>query len=293
MMFDRNPRLRAGWLCLLCALALLAALPIQALAAPEKPQIAIRSNDLSITDGLPKHQRTVLVMVVDPPQGMRYAPTETMLLASIDTRDGAARMTVLPPRMLVPVPQAGTLPLAQAFALGGENLAMKTVNEVFGLNVRDYVCVDMSRFTPVVDVVGGIHLTLTEQEAAALGLPAAPVVLDVAQTLAYMRLERDDPSVDRQYNVLMQALVQGTRDRGDLRLLLDMLGKVMGSVDTNIGVFDLGSLGIKVLGGDVRLELRLPAADALTAVTLDGQRCYETDLDAARRTLHTYLYGGE
>ena len=274
---------------MVCALVLVLGLPARSLAA-ERPSISIRSNDLSAVRDLPKHQRTVLVMVTDPAEGRKYAPTETMMLATIDTRNGAARMTVLQPRMLVPIPQAGLLPLSQAYALGGENLAMKTVNEVFGLNVRDFVCVDITRFTLVVDVVGGLQMQLSAQEAEALALPAGEVVLGVEQALAYMRLERNDPSVDRQYNILLQALTQGTRDRGDLGKLIDMLRKVMGSVDTNISIFDLGSLGMKVLGGEVRLEMRLPAAEALTAVEQNGLRCYETDLDAVRQVVHAYLY---
>ena len=260
-----------------------------ALAMSELP-VRVSNRDLSIQEGLPKNIRNIAVLVCDPQGSGRYAPTETMMIATIHARTGDAYMTVLQPSLLVNIPSVGQAPLSQAYALGGENLVMKTLNELLGLNIRDYVCIDLRRFSTVVETVGGIEITLSEEEASALGLPAGEqIVMNLDQTLAYMRLPRDNPARDRQYSVVMQALFQGTRER-DILKLADLLRKALGSIDTNIGFFDMVGVGTDVMGSQVRHEWWLPAVPDLVRANDAQPPLYTTDLDALKAAVHAYLY---
>lgn len=273
------------------ALLLCAALVAPVALAANPLQVNVSKKELSIQEGLPKDIRNVAVLVCDPQDGGRYAPTETMMIATIHTRTGDAYMTVLQPGLLVDMPLVGQAPLSQAYALGGENLVMKTLNEVLGLNIRDFVCIDLSRFSSVMEAVGGIDMTLSEEEAAALGLPAGEqVTLNLDQTLAFMRLPKTNPALDRQYDTVMQALFQATRER-DLFKLTSLLQKSLASIDTNIGIFDMADLGSKVLGSEVRLDQRLPAVSDLTLAGDATFPLYTADLDALKAAVHAFLYG--
>jgi len=253
-------------------------------------QIKVGKKDLSIQEGLPKDIRNIAVLVCDPLEQGRYAPTETMMIATIHTRTGDAYMTVLQPALLVEIPFVGQAPLSQAYALGGENLVMKTLNELLGLNIRDFVCIDLRRFSTVVETVGGIEVTLREEEAAALGLPAGEqIILDLDQTLAFMRLPKSNPAMDRQYSVVMQALFQGTREK-DVLKLTDLLRKSLASIDTNVGFFDMVGLGTKVMGSQVRNEWWLPAVPDLVPASDSDPILYTADLDALKDAIHAYLY---
>ena len=53
---------------------------------------------------------------------------------------------------------------SSAFAFGGAELAMKTVNQVFGMNITKYVVVDFTSVVSLVDAIGGIDVDITEQE---------------------------------------------------------------------------------------------------------------------------------
>ncbi|MDR3051584.1 MAG: LCP family protein [Oscillospiraceae bacterium] len=263
--------------------------PVSGSTRPQRAWVSVEKDDLACAEGLPKESRTLLLMVCDPQAGGAYGPTDTMLLATVNARTGKADMTVLQARLLVDIPGVGRDTLAQAYATGGENLALKTINQVFGLNVRDFVTIDLNRFGAVVDLLGGIQMPLTEAEAEALGLAPGQQTLTAGQTLAYMRMPPEDPATDRPYNVVMQTLYQGSRDKNPGRLV-ELLRGVLASMDTNVNMLDMISLGMAVMGGSERAEIRLPAPDQLTAVQAFGEACYETDLDAARRALHAFLF---
>jgi hypothetical protein len=95
-----------------------------------------------------------------------------------------------------------------------------------------------------------------------------------------MRLPRNNPAVDRQYDVVMQALFQATRER-DLFKLTSLLQKSLSSIDTNIGIFDMADLGGKVMGSKVRLDQRLPAVSDLVQADGSHPPVYTADLDVA------------
>ncbi len=261
-----------------------------ALAANEL-QVKVTNKELSIQEGLSKDIRNIAVLVTDP-QGeeSRYAPTGTMMIASINSRNGDAYMTVLQPNLLVEMPLVGKQTLAQAYALGGENLVMKTLNELLGLNIRDFVCIDLRRFSQVVELVGGINMKLSAEEAAALNLPADEYVkMDLEQTLAFMRLPKDNPGQDRQYDVVIQALYQATRERNIIKLT-GLLQKGLGSLDTNVGMFDMVGLGTKVIGGKNRKDMLLPAVENLVLASDAQPPLYTTDMEALKAAVHAFLY---
>ncbi len=283
--------MRKRWMLRVLALCLCVLVCVPTVLHAEELQVKVGAKELSIRKDLPKEIRNIAVVVCDPQGESKYGPTETMMIASINTRTGAAYMTLLQPALLVEMPMVGQATLSQAYALGGENLVIKTLNELFGLNIREVVAIDLRRFSAVVEAVEGIRMKLTDEEAAAMNLPAnEEITLNLEQTLAFMRLPRTDPIQDRQYDVVMQALFQGTRDR-NIGKLTDLLKKGLGSIDTKISFIDMVGLGTKVVGGDVREELRLPAVDLLVQVGDQPPYQYTADMEAAKAALHQFLYG--
>lgn len=58
--------------------------------------------------------------------------------------------------------------LGHAYAYGGPELAIKTINKNFNLNVRDFVTVDFDSMAKVVDAVGGVDIEVTQGELESL-----------------------------------------------------------------------------------------------------------------------------
>lgn len=51
-----------------------------------------------------------------------------------------------------------------AFAIGREQLAIKTINENFGLDLKEYVTVNISAMYDIINELGGVELDITEDE---------------------------------------------------------------------------------------------------------------------------------
>ena len=51
-----------------------------------------------------------------------------------------------------------------AYSLGGPELAIRTLNQNFGLDIRDYVTVNFAYMAAIVDAFGGVDITMTGEE---------------------------------------------------------------------------------------------------------------------------------
>lgn len=275
----RGSRALALLLCLLL-------LPLSVLAADDYP-VKIDKKDLSQAASVPKSMQTIALFLLDSEES---SDVETVLLASIDKSSGRACMTDIRTDILAEIPQVGYIPLAKAYAYGGPNLMMKSINELLEMNVTSYVTLDVSSFAQIADSVGGMQMPLNAEEAAALGLSEGQQTLTGKQAIAYMRLKGNNTDgKSRQYKSIMQILYQGTRDKNPISLM-GLAQKLMSTMQTNLGIMDMITLATKVMGGSQRDELILPGTAALLEGRFEDTTVYETDWAAMRQELHAFLF---
>lgn len=275
----RGSRALALLLCLLL-------LPLSVLAADDYP-VKIDKKDLSQAASVPKSMQTIALFLLDSEES---SDVETVLLASIDKSSGRSCMTDIRTDILAEIPQVGYIPLAKAYAYGGPNLMMKSINELLEMNVNSYVTLDVSSFAQIADSVGGMQIPLNAEEAAALGLSEGQQTLTGKQAIAYMRLKGDNTDgKSRQYKSIMQILYQGTRDKNPISLM-GLAQKLMSTMQTNLGIMDMITLATKVMGGSQRDELMLPGTAALLEGRFEDTTVYETDWAAMRQELHAFLF---
>ncbi|MBO7362546.1 MAG: LCP family protein, partial [Lachnospiraceae bacterium] len=90
--------------------------------------------------------------------------SDAMIIVSISTRTGKVLMTSVLRDIYVEIPGYGSNRLNAAYAWGGPELLMKTIEQNFDIPVNRYVLVNFEAFANVVDAVGGIDLELTPDE---------------------------------------------------------------------------------------------------------------------------------
>lgn len=247
-------------------------------------EISVTKKDLNVYRGLDSNVTNILVLMQD--EGV----TDTMMLASINSKTGRAVMTRLDCEMIVDVTNGGEAKLGDVYAMGDKKskglLAVSTVNKLLSLNINTYVALDMAMIPELVDVLGTLNLALTEQEAAALGLQAGEQALTGEQVLSYVRLslDTDAPALSRGYDTLMQLLRQGLHSGG----VTDLMGlgtKLLKSMDTNLNVLNAITLVSAVQAGSDRRELALPEqAHIVSAQPL------KADAQAMRDALYANIY---
>ena len=152
--------------------------------------------------------------------------SDAMILITVSDRTKTVHMTSLLRDMYVDIPGHDGNRLNAAYAYGGPELLMETVNRNFGKEVYHYAVVNFEAFAGLVDAVGGVELELTAEEVQWVnaylneynelrGMPMETDYLDTslsgnihlngAQALAYCRnrfIGTDFARTQRQRNVL-------------------------------------------------------------------------------------------
>lgn len=90
--------------------------------------------------------------------------SDAMILVSISKKTGKVLMTSVLRDVYVEIPGYGSNRLNAAYAYGGAELLMKTIEKNFDIPVNRYVLVNFEAFANVVDAVGGVDLELTAEE---------------------------------------------------------------------------------------------------------------------------------
>ena len=144
-----------------------------------------------------------------------YERSDVVILAHIDEAMGRACLLSIPRDSYVEIPGHRTSKINEAYQLGGAELAMETVERVTGMDIRNYVVVDFDEFIWLVDLFGGVQITMDQPLMdPKLGIiPAGSQVLDGEKALMMAR-SRDYPSGDlervrQQQRLLIQILYKG------------------------------------------------------------------------------------
>ena len=91
--------------------------------------------------------------------------SDTMMLLSYNAEENKASVVSFMRDSLVEIPGYGETKLGHSYAYGGVGLTINTINSVYGLDVQNYVTINLENLVNVIDKLGGIEITLTAEEA--------------------------------------------------------------------------------------------------------------------------------
>ena len=264
---------------------------------------------LSLTDGLPTSCMNILLIGTDvEKEGAQRS--DAMLIASVGY--GRFRLTSLLRDTEVNIDGHGTGKLNAAYAYGGPELLMRTVNQTYGLNLMHYAQVDFTALAAVVDAIGGITLPeITQEEMEQINrntrksgkvfgpLGYVPqelthygndIHLDGLQALSFARIRKigDDYARTGRQRQVINAIVD--RIRGNIWnpiLLVNLSRAVMGSVNTNMSALEILSLGEKALLAGKADTMQLPPRGLFTE---KGSRLVIDNRTACRDAFVNFVY---
>ena len=316
----RQPRRRrktlGGWLAELClrllalvlilillCVGLLYALPVS-LFAVEPEDV-----DLSLTDGLPASRANILLLGLDELRE-NSRRSDAILIASISY--GQVKLTSVLRDTVLEIPGRGPGKINAAYAYGGPQLVMKTLNQAFGLNLMHYIAVDYAALAGAVDALGGVEVDISEAEMNKINLDleadrarieaygrAVPTLahsgegtrLDGLQALTYARIRKLDSDfgrTGRQRKLLSALLAKLRRSLWNPARLAALARAVADSVDTNMSPVQLLSLGEKALAAGTPEQFRVPVEGAYAD---DGASLTLTDPQMNAYAVKKFIYG--
>ena len=124
--------------------------------------------------------------------------TDTIMIVSIPPGGKPALISV-PRDSYVPIPDNGSNKINAAYAFGGPELLVQTVEENTGLRVDGYTEIGFGGFVNVIDALGGIEMCLPKaikDKDSRLDLPKGCQTLGGTDALGYVRMRKADPLGD-------------------------------------------------------------------------------------------------
>lgn len=91
--------------------------------------------------------------------------TDSMMIASINTKDNTIKLTSLLRDSYVDIPGHNPNKLNAAFSRGGAKMLMATIEQNYKIQLDGYASVNFKSFEKIVDKLGGISIELGKEEA--------------------------------------------------------------------------------------------------------------------------------
>lgn len=94
-----------------------------------------------------------------------HSRSDSILILSLDSRRKKIKLTSLMRDMWLNIPRYKNNRINTAIVLGGEELAIKTIEHNFGIKIDRFCTVNFEGFKDIIDIIGGLDIEITAKEA--------------------------------------------------------------------------------------------------------------------------------
>lgn len=236
------------------------------------------------------------------------ARSDSMILVSVNRATKTIVLTSLMRDIYVTMPGYWNDRLNAAYAYGGAQLLLDTVEANFGIPVEDYIQVGFQSFEDVVDILGGVTVEMSQQEHDAVNAirggtgadaltedQVGTVRLNGGQALCYVRIRNvgasDFDRTARQREVI-RALFEEAKGMS-LTQLNEMANAVLPQVSTNLSQGEIFSILLHSLEYlDYELQnFRLPVDGSYWDLVISGMWVLGMDFETNRQAWLETVYG--
>lgn len=141
-----------------------------------------------------------------------------------------------------------------AYWFGGPKLAVQTLNYNLDLDITKYVTFTFGAVEDLVDLLGGIDVELTGNEAATVGIGsyAGTYTLNGKQALSYSRIRKLDSDFTRmeRQNYVIQAVMNKLKNQ-DILTIMNIVNEMLPSINTNLTVNEIKDYITSLLSYDL------------------------------------------
>ncbi|MGL5150176.1 MAG: LCP family protein [Clostridium sp.] len=237
--------------------------------------------------------------------------SDATMVLTIDKKSKKIKLTSLMRDIYVPIDNHSKDKLNHAYAFGGPQLAIKTINKNFDLNIEDYFSIDFNKMEKAIDALGGVDLDIKEYElkevnrviiefAGERGIKASTISspgihhLNGMQALAYTRIRAvgngDFERTERQ-RTIMTALFKKARNTG-ISEIPKIITSLLPLVETSMSKTEIILLAKDILtAGLINLEtMRFPLDNFCEGAIIDGTWYLTFDSSNTKKQLKEYIF---
>ncbi len=246
---------------------------------------SVNPDDLELNTELPENVVNILLIgidtrakTMDSSAGLQH--NDVNMILSIDTEKGTVKLTSILRDMYVTIPGFNTKSrINNAYARGGGQLAMKTINHNFKMNIQYYVTINFFGLASIIESIGGIDVEMTKGEAYAINhyikehppvydtkdhservpleVEAGTQHLDGIQAVMYARLRTGMKTGNGDFNrtarqrKLLELLLNKIMQDMSLNRLNQLITTTLPYVTTNVNGGTIFNLAYAVLTSDI------------------------------------------
>ncbi len=283
-------------------------------------EITKNPEELGASDTVDDEIMNIALFGVDSRENTFKGRSDSIMILSVNLNTKKIKLISVLRDSFVPIEKNGKTNYSKinsAYASGGPELAIKTLNSVFALDITEYATVNFGGMEDIIDAVGGVEVTVTEselqyvnsnlaREAEKYGgnkedykITAGKNNLNGVKAVLYSRIRyflnsegtaNDYGRTDRQRLVLQQLFnkaVQMNKTR-----YIELISTLAPCCETSLSYSEILNLGVKVLLNKPTFEeSRVPSLEYTMAApkTSAGSIVYY-DLEFAANIIHAFIY---
>ncbi|ETI90260.1 MAG: Transcriptional regulator, LytR family [Clostridium butyricum DORA_1] len=238
--------------------------------------------------------------------------SDCILIATIDTEHNKIKLSSIIRDSYVTIPSKNKKDkINHAYAFGGPELTLETLNLNFNLNISQFISVNFASFPKIIDKIGGITIDIKEDELKYINnyindlnahnntsssdiTQTGPQIVDGTQALAYARIRyTDGGDFERSHRqrIVVDEVFKKLKELPILKYP-DALDSLLPLVDTNLSSSEILSLCLDLTSFDNFniIEERFPKDEDAEGKSINGIYYYVFDEDATITKIHDFIY---
>lgn len=214
----------------------------------------------------------ILLVGTDARNTEEKSRSDAMMILTVDNKHKNLKLTSLARDTYVEIPGHGKQKLTHAYAYGGLNLLLETLESNFKIDIQNYVVVNFFSFINIIDTLNGIVVDVKPNEIQELNryIPecysfdqnknknpmknveySGKQKLNGYQSLAYSRIRYNDSALERDNR--QRLILESAFEKANhlpINKYPDLINSILPYVKTNMNTSDILSIGNSILSMD-------------------------------------------
>lgn len=252
--------------------------------------------------------KNILLLGIDSEDG-ETGRSDSIMVLTVDNVHNKLKLSSIMRDSYVDIKGHGKDKINHAYAFGGPELSISTINTNFDLNIKDFATVNFDSLPKVVDKLGGIDLDITsgdlkyingyigalnaEKKTNAANITSTgPQHVNGIQALAYARIRYDGGDQERthRHRIIFEALfntIKSTNKTQYPAILNELLPLVKTSLDGG-DILKLATSSVSLSGGLV--QDRFPRDDNGAGQMINGVYYQTFDKAKTVEQMHQFIF---
>ncbi|WP_297631158.1 LCP family protein [uncultured Clostridium sp.] len=249
-----------------------------------------------------KNITNIALFGVDAENGQR-GRSDSIMILTLDNETNKIKLSSIMRDAYVNIPGYGMDKINHAYSFGGPQLAVKTINTNFGMNIEEFITVNFTSLPKIINSLGGIEIELTSGDLKYLnqyiGGKSSHINgpgkynLDGEQALAYARIRYDggDQQRTQRHRNVMEGMLDQVRSVS-VSQIPGLLGDLFPFIETSFSSTEMISLATGSMGllKAPMEQLRLPEDGSYKGEQIKGVYYSVLDIPATTDRLKEFIY---